>query len=85
MVGELVGDRLIAQAGSLMNLAKLPASTVQILEAEKALFKVMFIPEIFRLRYFFLMNFPSTVLAMIAFVIVTLKNSSKKCCPSPVQ
>ena len=57
MVGELVGDRLIAQAGSLMNLAKLPASTVQILEAEKALFKVMFIPEIFRLRYLFFNEF----------------------------
>eukprot|EP00965_Chrysotila_dentata_P122281 4042353-Pleurochrysis_carterae.AAC.1 len=36
MVGELVGARLIAHAGSLMNLAKQPASTVQILGAEKA-------------------------------------------------
>ncbi len=35
MVGELVGARLIAHAGSLMNLAKYPASTVQILGAEK--------------------------------------------------
>ena len=35
MVGELVGARLIAHAGSLMNLAKHPASTVQILGAEK--------------------------------------------------
>jgi len=35
MVGELVGARLIAHAGSLMNLAKQPASTVQILGAEK--------------------------------------------------
>ena len=34
-VGELVGARLIAHAGSLMNLAKHPASTVQILGAEK--------------------------------------------------
>lgn len=33
MVGELVGARLIAHAGSLMNLAKQPASTVQILGA----------------------------------------------------
>ena len=40
LVGELVGARLIAHAGSLMNLAKHPASTVQILGAEKALFKV---------------------------------------------
>jgi nucleolar protein 58 len=35
LVGELVGARLIAHAGSLMNLAKYPASTVQILGAEK--------------------------------------------------
>lgn len=39
MVGELVGARLIAHAGSLINLAKHPASTVQILGAEKALFR----------------------------------------------
>ena len=39
-VGELVGAGLIAHAGSLMNLAKHPASTVQILGAEKSLFKV---------------------------------------------
>ena len=31
LVGELVGARLIAHAGSLINLAKQPASTVQIL------------------------------------------------------
>ncbi|KAM3135275.1 hypothetical protein pb186bvf_012573 [Paramecium bursaria] len=41
MVGELVGARLIAHAGSLINLAKYPASTVQILGAEKALFKAI--------------------------------------------
>jgi nucleolar protein 58 len=41
MVGELVGARLIAHAGSLMNLAKHPASTVQILGAEKALFRAL--------------------------------------------
>ena len=35
MVGELVGARLIAHAGSLMNLAKAPASTVQILELKR--------------------------------------------------
>jgi nucleolar protein 58 len=39
LVGELVGARLIAHAGSLVNLAKQPASTVQILGAEKALFR----------------------------------------------
>ena len=37
MVGELVGARLIARAGSLIGLAKHPASTVQVLGAEKAL------------------------------------------------
>ncbi len=41
MVGELVGARLISHAGSLMNLAKHPASTVQILGAEKALFRAL--------------------------------------------
>ena len=41
MVGELVGARLIAHAGSLMSLAKHPASTVQILGAEKALFRAL--------------------------------------------
>lgn len=41
LVGELVGARLIAHAGSLMNLAKHPSSTVQILGAEKALFRAM--------------------------------------------
>merc|ERR1712200_307897 len=41
LVGELVGARLISHAGSLMNLAKHPASTVQILGAEKALFKAL--------------------------------------------
>ncbi len=41
MVGELVGARLIARAGSLMNLAKHPASTVQVLGAEKALFRAI--------------------------------------------
>jgi nucleolar protein 58 len=41
MVGELVGARLISHAGSLMNLAKMPSSTVQILGAEKALFRAL--------------------------------------------
>merc|ERR1711862_786820 len=41
LVGELVGARLIAHAGSLLNLSKHPASTVQILGAEKALFKAL--------------------------------------------
>ena len=34
LVGELVGARLISHAGSLISLAKHPASTVQILGAE---------------------------------------------------
>merc|ERR1712227_825854 len=41
LVGELVGARLIAHAGSLINLAKYPSSTVQILGAEKALFRAL--------------------------------------------
>lgn len=41
MVGELVGARLIDHAGSLLNLAKHAASTVQILGAEKALFRAL--------------------------------------------
>lgn len=41
LVGEMVGARLIAHAGSLLNLAKHPASTVQILGAEKALFRAL--------------------------------------------
>merc|ERR1712072_1241689 len=41
LVGELVSARLISHAGSLMNLAKQPASTVQILGAEKALFRAL--------------------------------------------
>jgi len=39
LIGELIGARLIAHAGSLINLAKCPASTIQILGAEKALFR----------------------------------------------
>jgi len=39
LVGALLGARLIALAGGLNNLAKLPSSTVQILGAEKALFR----------------------------------------------
>jgi len=41
LVGDLVGARLIAHAGSLMELAKKPASTIQILGAEKALFRAL--------------------------------------------
>ncbi|CAN6219857.1 unnamed protein product [Urochloa humidicola] len=41
LVGELVGARLIAHGGSLLNLAKQPDSTIQILGAEKALFRAL--------------------------------------------
>merc|ERR1711997_361106 len=41
LIGESVGARLIAHAGSLTNLAKAPASSVQILGAEKALFRAL--------------------------------------------
>ncbi|KAJ1701180.1 hypothetical protein LUZ63_000959 [Rhynchospora breviuscula] len=41
VVGELVGARLIAHGGSLVNLSKQPGSTVQILGAEKALFRAL--------------------------------------------
>ena len=39
LIGDTVGARLISKAGSLTNLSKYPASTVQILGAEKALFR----------------------------------------------
>ncbi|KAJ2511276.1 Nucleolar protein 56 [Coemansia sp. RSA 1939] len=41
LIGDTVGARLIAHAGSLTNLSKYPASTVQILGAEKALFRAL--------------------------------------------
>ncbi|KAF4820477.1 Nucleolar protein 58 [Colletotrichum siamense] len=41
LVGYLVGARLIAHAGSLINLAKAPSSTIQIFGAEKALFRAL--------------------------------------------
>ena len=40
-VGDLIGARLIAHAGSLANFARAPASTVQIYGAEKALFRAL--------------------------------------------
>jgi len=39
LVGSLLGARLIALAGGLRNLAMRPASTIQVLGAEKALFR----------------------------------------------
>jgi len=41
LVGPLLGARLISLAGGLDELAKLPASTIQVLGAEKALFRAL--------------------------------------------
>lgn len=41
LIGEVVAARLISHAGSLTNLSKYPASTLQILGAEKALFRAL--------------------------------------------
>ncbi|KKA31166.1 hypothetical protein TD95_002283 [Thielaviopsis punctulata] len=41
LVGYLVGAKLIAHTGSLLNLSKSAASTIQILGAEKALFRAL--------------------------------------------
>jgi nucleolar protein 56 len=41
LVGDHVAARLIQKAGSLTSLAKCPASTIQILGAEKALFRAL--------------------------------------------
>ncbi len=41
LVGSLLGARLIAISGGLNNLAKMPASTIQVLGAEKALFRAL--------------------------------------------
>lgn len=41
VTGEVVGARLISQVGSLHNLAKASASTIQVLGAEKALFRAL--------------------------------------------
>jgi len=39
ILGPAVGARILAHAGSLKNLAVMPASTIQVLGAEKALFR----------------------------------------------
>lgn len=41
VIGPLLGARLISKTGSLSRLASLPASTIQILGAEKALFRAL--------------------------------------------
>jgi nucleolar protein 56 len=41
IAGATIGARLIAKAGGLEKLARLPASTIQVLGAEKALFRAL--------------------------------------------
>ncbi|WP_455277551.1 hypothetical protein [[Eubacterium] cellulosolvens] len=41
LVGSIISARLISIAGGLDNLAKMPASTLQVLGAEKALFRAL--------------------------------------------
>ncbi|MEM1873866.1 MAG: C/D box methylation guide ribonucleoprotein complex aNOP56 subunit [Acidilobaceae archaeon] len=41
LVGPLLGARLLSLAGGLEKLARLPASTIQVLGAEKALFRAL--------------------------------------------
>jgi len=41
LVGSIISARLISIAGGLNNLAKMPASTLQVLGAEKALFRAL--------------------------------------------
>jgi nucleolar protein 56 len=41
LVGSMLTARLISLAGGLTNLAKMPASTIQVLGAEKALFRAL--------------------------------------------
>jgi len=41
ILGSAVGARILAKAGSLKRLASMPASTIQVLGAEKALFRAL--------------------------------------------
>ncbi len=41
LIGSVIGAKLIRKAGGLGELAKMPASTIQILGAEKALFRAL--------------------------------------------
>ena len=41
LLGESIGAKLLTHAGGLNNLSKLPSSTIQILGAEKALFRAI--------------------------------------------
>jgi len=39
ITGPSIGSKLLAQAGSMKNLVEMPSSTIQLLGAEKALFR----------------------------------------------
>jgi nucleolar protein 56 len=41
VLGESVGAKMLTHSGGLSNLAKMPSSTIQILGAEKALFRAI--------------------------------------------
>ena len=41
LLGESIGAKLLTHAGGLNSLSKLPSSTIQILGAEKALFRAI--------------------------------------------
>ena len=41
LIGPIIGAKLIRKAGGIGELAKMPASTIQILGAEKALFRAL--------------------------------------------
>jgi nucleolar protein 56 len=41
LIGPILGARLISSAGSIERLARMPASTIQVLGAEKALFRAL--------------------------------------------
>ena len=64
LVGELVGARLIAHGGSLLNLAKQPGSTIQILGAEKVRSTVLFMILIMDISFFVLFCFYTVLLCV---------------------
>lgn len=73
LLGERIGARLISHAGSLTNLSKYPASTVQILGAEKALFRALKTkgntPKVHNIFYYNLFFLTDTNCSMALFII----------------
>lgn len=57
LVGELVGARLIAHGGSLVNLSKQPGSTIQILGAEKVFLCPFEMYTVIGCRFFLFVSF----------------------------